>query len=221
VLVVVVPLDGGGNTGITVADQRQADHRPAGELTLDHVSVHEVLAAQPDAATWIEQFGTLATCAVQLGVAQRALELLTEYLPVRTQFGRPLSDFQAVGQRAADAYTDVWAQELTLKSAAWRFSTGQGAGPEARLDAGLDAGYGTAPDATLDVHLAKLWAARAGQRVVADAVHLHGGTGADRSYPLHRYFLAQTALSAHFGGAGRQLDEIGFLLADAPAGDVV
>jgi alkylation response protein AidB-like acyl-CoA dehydrogenase len=120
---------------------------------------------------------------------------------VRTQFGRPLSDFQAVGQRAADAYTDVWAQELTLKSAAWRFSMGL--------------------DATKDVHLAKLWAARAGQRVVADAVHLHGGTGADRSYPLHRYFLAQTALSAQFGGAGQQLDEIGQLLADAPAGDVV
>lgn len=181
--------------GISVELQHRTDHSPAGLVRFDAVPAHEVLET-PDAIGWITQFGTVATCAVQLGVAQRALQLTAEYTGQRRQFGRPLAGFQAVGQRAADAYIDTWAQELTLHNALWRIAAGL--------------------DAALDVHLAKLWAALGGQRVVAAALHLHGGTGADRSYPLHRFFLAQTELSARFGGPGQQLSRLGDLLRDAP-----
>ena len=40
-------------------------------------------------------------------------------------------------------------------------------------------------------------------------VHVHGGTGIDEDYPLHRYFLAAKAIEFHLGGATDQLLRIG------------
>ena len=53
--------------------------------------------------------------------------------------------------------------------------------------------------------MAKFWAADGGQRVVHAAVHLHGGVGVDREYPLHRYFLNTKHIELTLGGATDQL----------------
>ncbi len=47
-------------------------------------------------------------------------------------------------------------------------------------------------------------------------MHLHGGVGVDRDYPLHRYYLWAKQLELTLGGAGRQLATLGRLLADEP-----
>ena len=57
--------------------------------------------------------------------------------------------------------------------------------------------------------MAKFWAADGGQRVVHAAVHLHGGVGVDRDYPLHRYFLMTKHLELTLGGATEQLLRLG------------
>ncbi len=60
---------------------------------------------------------------------------------------------------------------------------------------------------------AKIWAAEAGQRVVHAAVHLHGGVGVDRDYPLGRLFLAAKQLELQLGGTTAQLRQLGRLIA--------
>ena len=103
------------------------------------------------------------------------------YTSERKQFDRPLGSFQAVQQRAADAYIDVEAMRTTMWQAAWRFSEGV--------------------DAEREVAVAKFWAAAGGQRVVSAAQHLHGGMGADIDYPLYRYTLWSKWIELAFGGA--------------------
>ena len=100
------------------------------------------------------------------------------------QFDKPIATFQAVGQRAADAYVDTEAIRLT----AWQAAS--------RLAAGLPAAS--------EVAVAKYWAAEGGQRVVHAASHLHGGVGVDRDYPLHRYFLLTRADRADAGRGQRE-----------------
>jgi alkylation response protein AidB-like acyl-CoA dehydrogenase len=131
----------------------------------------------------------VALCAIGVGVAERALELTASYTSERKQFGAPLGSFQAVQQRAADAYIDVEAMRVTMWEAAWRISEG------------LDADHAVA--------VAKFWAAEGGQRVVSSAQHLHGGMGADIDYPLHRYTLWSKWIELSFGGATPTLARLG------------
>ncbi len=133
-------------------------------------------------------------CAVMLGLAQEALRLTADYVRTREQFGRPIGGFQAVQQRAADAWIDTQAMEVTLWQAAWRVEEGL---PSARERA-----------------IARFWASDGGHRVVAAAQHLHGGFGFDRDYPLHRYFLASKQLEFLLGGAEEQLERLGDALAE-------
>jgi alkylation response protein AidB-like acyl-CoA dehydrogenase len=134
----------------------------------------------------------VARCAFGVGVAERALELTANYVSQRTQFDRPLGSFQAVQQRAANAYIDVEAMRLTMWQAAWR------------IDQSLDAQHA--------VDVARFWASDAGQRVVGTAQHLHGGIGADIDYPLHRYTVAMKEIELAFGGATETLARMGSAL---------
>src|SRR5207247_1156528 len=64
----------------------------------------------------------VALCALQVGVTDRALRMTAAYTAGREQFGRPIASFQAVQQRAADAYIDAEAIRLTTWQAAWRLA---------------------------------------------------------------------------------------------------
>jgi 3-oxocholest-4-en-26-oyl-CoA dehydrogenase beta subunit len=144
----------------------------------------------------ITEFATTALCIEEAGVCASALELTAEYTKTRVQFDKPIATFQAVGQRAADAYVDTEAIRLT----AWQAA--------ARLAAGLPA--------SAEVAIAKYWAAEGGQRVVHAASHLHGGVGVDRDYPLHRFFLLTRQIELTLGGANESLRRLGRMLADEP-----
>ncbi len=170
-------------------------------LTLDGVKVGSdaVLGTTEDGAAiieWLVQRTTVAVALAQAGAAAASLALVAEYTKTREQFGKPIATFQAVGQRAADAYVDTEAIRLTAWQAAWRISEGLPADKE--------------------VAIAKFWAADGGQRVVHAAVHLHGGVGVDRDYPLHRYFLMTKHLELTLGGATDQLLQLGAILAAEP-----
>ena len=123
------------------------------------------------------------------------MELTAEYTKTRVQFEKPIATFQAVGQRAADAYVDTEAIRLGLAS--------RGA-----LAVGLPA--------SSEVAIAKYWAAEGGQRVVHAASHLHGGVGVDHDYPLHRFFLLTEQIELTLGGANESLRRLGRILADEP-----
>ncbi len=137
---------------------------------------------------------TIALCALQVGVCEAALTQTATYLNSRQQFGRPLSTFQATMLRAADAAIDIEAMRVTWQNAAWRFDTGRDAADAARV--------------------AKWQAAERGQRTVHATQHLHGGMGADITYPIHRYFLWGKQIELLLGGPSAQLARLGAEIAE-------
>jgi acyl-CoA dehydrogenase len=180
--------------GVFLADPARervetTDQRDAANVTFN--GGEELPGAE---VTWMLQRAQVALSALQLGVAQEALRMTAEYTSGREQFGKPLSTFQGVALRAADAYIDTNAMEVTLWQAAWR------------LDQGLDA--------TKEVAIAKWWAADGGERVVHATQHLHGGMGADVDYPIHRYFLWGKQIADTLGGASSQLATLGAQIAE-------
>ena len=137
----------------------------------------------------IEQHANVGLCMMMAGAARAAIELAADYTKQRHQFDRPLATFQAVSQRAGDSFIDAEAIWLTAYQAAWRLSAGLPADRE--------------------IAIAKYWASEGGYRVVHAAVHVHGGVGVDRDYPLHRHFLAARHIELTLGHAEEQLAEIG------------
>ena len=191
-----------GADGMTVERQTANNGQPEGLLTLSGVAVGPdaligSVADGPAIVEWMVQRSTTALALAQAGAAAASVALLAEYTKNREQFGKPIATFQAVGQRAADAYVDAEAIRLTAWQAAWRLSEGLPADKE--------------------IAVAKFWAADGGQRVVHAAVHLHGGVGVDREYPLHRFFLNTKHIELTLGGATDQLLRLGATLAAEPA----
>ena len=135
-------------------------------------------------------------CALLLGLSQEALRLTAAYVSERKQFGRPVGSFQAVQQRAADAWIALQAMEVTMWQAAWRVSE--------------------ETDSARARAIGRYWAAEGAHAVTAAAQHLHGGFGFDRDYPLHRYFLAVKQHEFLLGGANAQLERLGAMLAERP-----
>jgi 3-oxocholest-4-en-26-oyl-CoA dehydrogenase beta subunit len=185
-------------TGVSIERQETTSGLPEGRLELDGatVSAADTLvqgAGGDEALQWVVERTTTGLCMMAAGVCDRAVTMTAEYTKTREQFERPIATFQAVGQRAADAYIDTQAVRYTAYHAAWR------------LDQGLPA--------TAEVAVAKFWTAEGGQRVVHAAQHLHGGIGVDRDYPLHRYFLLAKQLELTLGGSTASLLDLGEVIA--------
>jgi alkylation response protein AidB-like acyl-CoA dehydrogenase len=184
--------------GVTINRQIGTSGEVLGELRLSgvHVPDDAVLGA-PDQGEEIVQWtmdrAHVGQCALELGIARRALILTAKYATERHQFGRPIGTFQAVAQRAGDAYVDVETIRLTLWRAAWL------------LDQGRDARH--------EIAVAKMVASEAGHRVVCAAQHIHGGIGFDRDYPLYRYFLASKQNEFTLGSAAHHAARLGRMIA--------
>jgi len=191
-----------GAEGLELIRQTTTTGRPEAILELTGVKVAADRQLGGDGAdgaaiiTAISELATAALCVLEAGACATALALTGEYTKTRVQFDRPIATFQAVGQRAADAYVDTEAIRLT----AWQAAS--------RLSAGLPA--------SSEVAVAKFWAAEGGQRVVHAAAHLHGGVGVDRDYPLHRFFLLTRQIELTLGGANESLRRLGRTLAAEP-----
>lgn len=185
--------------GMTVTRLETTTDIPEARLDLAAVRVGaDAVVGYPgqgaEVVEWLMLRATTGLCSLMAGTCRAALRLTAEYAVSRKQFERSIASFQAVGQRAADAYVDTEAVGLTARQAAWRLSVGMAAEEH--------------------VAIAKFWAAEGGQRVVHAAQHIHGGLGVDRSYPLHRYFLAAKQLELTLGGATASLLRLGSLMAE-------
>jgi alkylation response protein AidB-like acyl-CoA dehydrogenase len=186
--------------GVQMERQRTTNGESLARLTLTSVRVEEddVLVAPSskgdEALDWIVQRATLGLCAMELGVVERALRMTASYTTTRQQFERPIATFQAVTQRAGDAYVDVEIVRLTMWQAAWQLAEGR--------------------SARASIALAKYWACEAGHRVVYAAQHLHAGIGFDLDYPLHRYYLWSKQIELTLGSSAVHLDRLGAQLAE-------
>jgi len=175
-----------GKADVTVEPQVATGGEAVGRVT-----VREAKDLGPSAST--EELAAVGLCALELGLCETVLRMTAKYTSERVQFERPIATFQAVAQRAADAYIDVETIRLSLAEAAYR------------LDAKLPAARAVA--------IAKLTAADAGQRVTYAAQHLHGGIGFDLDYPLAKYYPLAKWLELQLGGASEWTARLGADLA--------
>jgi alkylation response protein AidB-like acyl-CoA dehydrogenase len=184
--------------GVDITPQPGSGGEPLQRVALEWAEATRTLGSPEEGTsvvTWIAEHAAAGYCALQLGLVERALGLTAGYVSERVQFGRTLGSFQAVQQRAADAYIDVESIRATMWPAAWRLAEGLPAGQE--------------------IAVAKFFAAEAGQRVIAAAQHLHGGVGVDMDYPLHRFTFWSKQVELALGGANRHLARLGRAMAAA------
>jgi alkylation response protein AidB-like acyl-CoA dehydrogenase len=188
-------------SGVRLEREMTTNHEPQFEVTLSGATVaaDEVLGDANGGGAivdWTLQRAVAGLCAMATGVADRALRMTAEYTTNRKQFGKPLATFQAVAQRAADAFIWVEGMRWTTWQAAWRLAAGQSAHE--------------------DVAIAKYWAGEGGHFTTYAAQHMHGGIGLDLDYPLHRYFLWAKQLDLTLGAATQHLAYLGAQMAKAP-----
>ena len=164
---------------------------------LVHVNGGYFGSGQEGLREWLTERWMAGLCMLQAGLCQKALKLTAEYTTGREQFGKPVATFQAVAQRAADAYIDTEGVRLSAYHAAWRLAEGLPAANE--------------------VAVAKFWAADGGTRVMLAAQHLHGGIGVDTDYPLHTYTTWTKQIELTLGSATPSLVRLGRAIADEPA----
>ena len=111
--------------------------------------------------------GRLNIAACSLGGAGLALDTALGYAKSRKQFGKALSEFQALQFKLADMATDLEAARLMVRNAADALDKRQ-------------------PDATKLCAMAKRFATDVGFDVANQALQLHGGYGYLRDFPLER-----------------------------------
>lgn len=111
--------------------------------------------------------GRIGMAVGAIGLAKAALEKAIKYSKERTQFGQPISTFQAIQHKLADMATQIEAAELLALKAAWMRDQNI---PFSKIAA-----------------MAKLYASETCAMVTAQAVQIHGGYGLVREYSVERY----------------------------------
>ncbi|HEX4346691.1 MAG TPA: acyl-CoA dehydrogenase family protein [Vicinamibacterales bacterium] len=112
--------------------------------------------------------GRISIAALSVGLAQGAFDAALAYSKDRRQFGRPISDFQAIRHKLADLASEIDAARLlTLRAAA---------------------NYGRGHISTRTSSMAKLFASETAIRVSREAVQIFGGNGFMRDYPAEKFY---------------------------------
>ncbi len=112
--------------------------------------------------------GRVAVAAQTVGMAQGALDRAIAYAKERTQFGRPLTDFQAIQHKIADIATQIEAARLMTYKAAWLIDQGR-----------------IIPKWSC---MAKNFATVAAGRTVSEALQIFGGYGYIAEYDVERIY---------------------------------
>lgn len=112
--------------------------------------------------------GRISIAALAVGIAQGAYEASLRYSKQRKQFGRFISEFQAIQHKLADMATDIDASRLLTLRAAWMKDNGQNVNKESSM--------------------AKLFASETAVRVADEAVQVHGGYGFLKDYPVEKFY---------------------------------
>ncbi|MCU1239251.1 MAG: acyl-CoA dehydrogenase domain protein [Candidatus Solibacter sp.] len=112
--------------------------------------------------------GRISIAALSIGMAQGAYDAALKYSKLRKQFGRPISEFQAIQHKLVDMAVDIDAARLLNYRAA------------SMLDRGMRV--------TRESAMAKLFASEAAVRIAGEAVQIHGGYGFIKDYPVEKFY---------------------------------
>jgi alkylation response protein AidB-like acyl-CoA dehydrogenase len=112
--------------------------------------------------------GRISIAALSLGMARGALDAAVKYSKQRKQFGKAISEFQAMQFKMADMATQLDAAWLLTMRAAQMKDQGKAVTREAAM--------------------AKLFASEAACRICEEGVQIHGGYGFIKDYPAEKFY---------------------------------
>ena len=112
--------------------------------------------------------GRVSISALSIGMAQGAYDAALKYAKVRKQFGRPISEFQAIQNKLVDMATAIDASRLLTYRAATMLDQGK--------------------RVTRESAMAKLFSSEAAVRIADEAVQIHGGYGFIKDYPVEKFY---------------------------------
>lgn len=179
--------------GLTRHDYMLVDRRTSSDLTLDNVSADVLVAPSALATATLARtiaIGTAALVAEAAGATRAALDYTTDYLKTRKQFGRPLSEFQALRHRAADMLISVETVEAMACLAA------------------ISADGVQSSQADVDLQGAKLLAGRHGRWICEQAIQLHGAVAMTDEYIAGNFLQRLSVIDSVLGTQDAQLDRL-------------
>lgn len=143
------------------------------ELIFDNVKVHKSQMMGKEGDGFIQAMkvldgGRISIAALSVGIAKGAFDAAVKYSRERTQFGKPISDFQGISFKLADMATEIEAAELLTYKAADMKNRGQ--------------------KMTKEGAVAKLYASEVSVRVSTEAVQIFGGYGYTKDYPVEKFY---------------------------------
>ncbi|MBN9478879.1 MAG: acyl-CoA dehydrogenase family protein [Bordetella sp.] len=186
-----------GRPGVTLKPYPTIDGRRAADVLLDdaRLGAEALLGVAGRALPMVEKVADEAVAALSaeaVGVLRRMLRDTVVHTGRRRQFGKTLSEMQALQHRMVDMFMHVEAAHSAVLLATLS----------------LDA---PAPRRARAVSAAKATVGRACRFVGQNAIQLHGGMGMTDELPLGRYFKRAMAIDAEFGGEDHHLQRYGAL----------
>jgi hypothetical protein len=112
--------------------------------------------------------GRISIASLGLGMAQGAYESALKYSKQRKQFGKAISEFQAIQWKLADMATEIDAARLLTLRSAWLKDNHM--------------------KTTLESSMAKLYTSEVAVRAANEAVQIHGGYGFIKDYPAEKFY---------------------------------
>lgn len=169
---IIVPTDAEGFTVIDNYEKMGLNASNTTELVLEDVRVptEHLLGKKGEG---FKQFlitldgGRIGIGAMALGIAQAAYDKALQYAKERQQFGRSLSNFQAIQFKLADMAMKIELARNMVYKAAWLKDQGKPFAKEASM--------------------CKLYASEICMEIADQAVQIHGGYGYMKEYHVERY----------------------------------
>lgn len=142
-------------------------------LFFDNCRVHESNVLGKEGEGFVQALkvldgGRISIAALSIGIARGAYEAALKYSKEREQFGKPISEFQAIAFKLADMATKIEASDLLTRQAAWMKEQGL---PMTRESA-----------------MAKYFSSEAAVWIANEGVQVHGGYGYTKEYPAEKFY---------------------------------
>lgn len=143
------------------------------ELIFNNCRVHKDQMIGEEGSGFIQAMkvldgGRISIGALALGIAKGAFEASVKYSKEREQFGKPISQHQAIAFKLADMATKIEAADLLLAQAADLKNKGKKLVTESAM--------------------AKMYASEIACEVCNDAVQIYGGYGYTKEFPVEKFY---------------------------------
>ena len=169
-----------------LATYQMIDGVDSADLQLDGLVVSDESLLSDNISSALQETldsAVLALCAAAVGSMEAVMSMTAEYLKTRVQYGKPLSQFQALQHRMSEMFVETDQARAMLYRA---IASAEGSDARARAQA---------------ISAAKWLISRSGLFVTAQGIQLHGGIGTTDECSVGHHYKAMVSFDKRFGDA--------------------